>query len=67
MEKRTFGVPLLIDSILNGDIHNVPGKAYNNQGETNWDQMGEENVIADKHDLCNVGIKSLVRDEVPVP
>jgi len=31
MEKRTFVVLLLIDSMLNGDIHNVPGKAYNNE------------------------------------
>lgn len=50
----------------------VPGKAEKNQvkydpnsGEPNWDQMGEENVIANMTCLCIVGIEDPVRDEVP--
>ena len=51
----------------------VPSKAEKNQvkydpntGEPNWDQMGEENVIANMTCLCIVGIEDPVRDEVPI-
>ena len=51
----------------------VPSKAEKNQvkydpntGEPNWDQMGEENVIANMTCLCIVGIEDPVRDEVPL-
>merc|ERR1719412_2523805 len=50
----------------------VPGKADKNQvhfdpnsGEPNWDQMGEDNVIANMTCICIVGIEDPVRDEVP--